>query len=146
MSFNQSTNNMKLSYKYMRASCKFELLQCSMAWKQWWSERRNEPLILQLTLSSVKKFPNSKTARVTLHKSLVRSKMDDSCRVWFPTTKEEISALEGIQKSCTSRIQSLKGLSYWERLRKLNLMSVQRRRDQSATLLSTCVRSAQELH
>ena len=34
MSFNQSTNNMKLSYKYMRASCKFELLQCSMAWKQ----------------------------------------------------------------------------------------------------------------
>ena len=66
---------------------------------------------------------------MTLYKSLVRSKMDYCCPVWFPTTKEEISALEGIQRSFTSRIQSLKGFSYWERLRKLKLMSVQRRRE-----------------
>ena len=55
--------------------------------------------------------------------------MDYCCPVWFATTKEEISALEGIQRSLTSRIQSLKGFSYWERLRKLKLMSVQRRRE-----------------
>ena len=66
---------------------------------------------------------------MTLYKSLVRSKMDYCCPVWFPTTKEEISALEGIQRSFTSRIQSLKGFSYWERLRKLKLMSAQRRRE-----------------
>ena len=52
--------------------------------------------------------------RVTLYKSLVRSKMDYCCPVWFPTTKEEISALEEIQRSFTSGIQSLEGLSYWE--------------------------------
>ena len=60
-------------------------------------------------------FTRESLPLMTLYKSLVRSKMDYCCPVWFPTTKEEISALEGIQRSFTSRIQSLKGFSYWER-------------------------------
>ena len=55
--------------------------------------------------------------------------MDYCCPVWFPTTKAEISALESIQRSFTSRIHLLRDLSYWERLKKLKLMSVQRRRE-----------------
>jgi len=66
---------------------------------------------------------------MTLYKSLVRSKMDYCCPVWFPTTKEEICALESVQRSFTSKIVSLRGLTYWERLQKLRLMSVQRRRE-----------------
>ena len=51
-----------------------------------------------------------KTTMLTLYKSLVRS-------------------LEGVQKTFTSRIWGLQHLDYWQRLKALKLMSLQRRRE-----------------
>ena len=66
---------------------------------------------------------------MTLYKSLVRSRVDYCCPVWSTVTKQNLCAAEAIQRSFTARISSFKDLDYWERLKKLHLMSLQRRRE-----------------
>ena len=66
---------------------------------------------------------------MTLYKSLVRSRVDYCCPVWSTVTKQNLCAVEAIQRSFTARISSFKDLNYWERLKKLHLMSLQRRRE-----------------
>ena len=71
---------------------------------------------------------------MTLYKSLIRSKLDYCCPVWSPIRKADMCSLEAIQRSFTARIITLKGLTYWERLRSMKLMSVQRRRERYIVL------------
>ena len=71
---------------------------------------------------------------MTLYKSLIRSKLEYCCLVWSPIRKADICSLEAIQRSFTARIITLKGLTYWERLRSMKLMSVQRRRERYVVL------------
>ena len=47
---------------------------------------------------------------------------------------EDIKQLEGVQRTLTSKISEVKHLSYWERLKSLNLMSLQRRRERYTIL------------
>ena len=49
--------------------------------------------------------------------------------VWNPTKVTEIQKLENFQRSFTSKIAGCRELDYWERLKKLKLMSLQRRRE-----------------
>ena len=65
----------------------------------------------------------------TLFKSLVRSKVEYCCPLWNPTRIGEIQLIENIQKQLTRKICGLKDLDYWERLEKLKLLSLQRRRE-----------------
>ena len=66
---------------------------------------------------------------VTLYKSLVRSIMEYCCPLWSPSKLGDIQALESIQRTFTSKIAGLNNIDYWQRLKKLNLMSLQRRRE-----------------
>ena len=66
---------------------------------------------------------------VTLYKSLVRSLLEYCCPVWNPKKISDIQELEGVQRTFTSRIAGCQDLDYWERLLKLSLMSLQRRRE-----------------
>jgi ribonuclease P/MRP protein subunit RPP40 len=66
---------------------------------------------------------------VTLFKSMVRSILEYSCAVWDPSKVSEIQTLEAVQRYFTRRIASCSNLNYWERLKKLNLLSLQRRRE-----------------
>ena len=66
---------------------------------------------------------------MTLYKSLVRSLIEYCCPLWSPYSINEIQILEAVQRRLTSRIVDLKDLDYWSRLKSLNLMSLQRRRE-----------------
>jgi len=71
----------------------------------------------------------SKTTMMQLFKSLVRPKLEYCCPVWSPTKIEDIKAIESLQRTFTSKISGLQHLSYWDRLERLNMMSLQRRRE-----------------
>ena len=66
---------------------------------------------------------------ITLFKSMVRSKLEYCCPVWDPSKIGDIQAIENIQRQFTRKILGCKDLDYWDRLKKLRLMSLQRRRE-----------------
>ena len=66
---------------------------------------------------------------MTLYMTYVRSHLEYCSILWHPQTIEDIEAIEGVQRSFTSKIEGLSGKTYWERLEALNLMSLQRRRE-----------------
>ena len=66
---------------------------------------------------------------VTLFNTMVRSKLEYCCPVWNPAKVQDIQAIENIQRQFTRKISSCKDLDYWERLKKLNILSLQRRRE-----------------
>jgi hypothetical protein len=66
---------------------------------------------------------------ITLYKSLVRSLLEYCCPLWNPRKVTDIQLLESVQRTFTSKIRSVKHLNYWDRLRTLKLMSLQRRRE-----------------
>ena len=71
----------------------------------------------------------SATTIMPLYKTLIRSRLEYCSPLWHPSKIEDIKHLEAVQRSITSKISEVKHLPYWERLRKLNLMSLQRRRE-----------------
>ena len=66
---------------------------------------------------------------MTLYKSLVRSHLEYCCPLWNSSKIKDIQQLEGIQRTFTSRIDGFQHLNYWQRLKALDLMSLQRRRE-----------------
>ena len=66
---------------------------------------------------------------LALYKSLVWSIMEYCCPLWSPSKVGDIQALESIQWTFTSKIAGLNNINYWQRLKKLNLMSLQQRRE-----------------
>ena len=71
----------------------------------------------------------SQHAILLLYGSLVRMRLEYSCPLWMPFTKKDIMSIEAVQRSVTAKIQEVSELNYWERLKKLKLYSLQRRRD-----------------
>ena len=69
------------------------------------------------------------TTMMTLYKSLVRSHLEYCCPLWHPSSMRDIKLIEGVQRSFTSRIYGVQHFNYWERLKALGLMSLQRRRE-----------------
>ena len=66
---------------------------------------------------------------LTLLKSIIRPQVEYCCPLWSPVKKGDIAAIEEAQRHFTRRIQSCSGLTYWERLEHLKLLSLQRRRE-----------------
>ena len=62
-------------------------------------------------------------------KSFIRSHLEFCCPLWNPWKIEDIIALEQVQRTFTSKIHGLQHFDYWTRLQKLNLQSLQRRRE-----------------
>ena len=73
--------------------------------------------------------PCSSITLLTLFTSLIRPIVEYCSVVWDPSKITDISLLESIQRSATAKISSLAHLNYWERIKELNLFSLQRRRE-----------------
>ena len=66
---------------------------------------------------------------MTLFRSMVVPHLEYCCQLWSPSLLGDIRKLEAVQRSFTSRISGFGHLSYWERLKKLQFYSLERRRE-----------------
>ena len=66
---------------------------------------------------------------LTLYKSLVLPLLEYCCQLWSPWKVGEKQPLEAVQRSFTNKISTVKHLDYWERLKTLELFSLERRRE-----------------
>ena len=66
---------------------------------------------------------------MTLFNSMIRSSLEYCSPLWSPSKISDIQAIEGVQRHFTSRIEGCKDLTYYERLAKLKISSLQRRRE-----------------
>ena len=57
-----------------------------------------------------------------LYRSLVVPIAEYCCQLWNPAAIGQIAAIEGIQRTFTSKIAGLQDLNYWERLERLSLL------------------------
>ena len=58
----------------------------------------------------------------------IRPLVEHDCIIWSPYTVKDITAVEAVQRLYTKRLPGFGGLSYTERLKRLNLLSLELRR------------------
>ena len=80
--------------------------------------------MLLRTFSTREKEPMLK-----MFNTYIKSRLEYCCIVWSPVNQTWIYELEKIQKNFTSKINGMDELDYHERLKKLNMYSLERRRD-----------------
>ena len=80
--------------------------------------------MLLRTFSTREKEPMLK-----MFNTYIKSKMEYCCIVWSPVNQKWIYELEKIQKNFTKKIKGMEELNYHERLKKLNMYSLERRRE-----------------
>ena len=66
---------------------------------------------------------------LTLYKSLVLSRLDNGSQLWSPFLQKDIDVIERIQRSFTKHISGMHEMPYKDRLSKLKMYSLQRRRE-----------------
>ena len=66
---------------------------------------------------------------LVLYKAVVLPHLEYCCQVWNPVAIGGIRKLEAVQRTFTARLEGLGHLNYWQRLQKLNLFSLERRRE-----------------
>ena len=64
------------------------------------------------------------TVMLTLYKSMVRSRLEYCCPVWNPVKISDIQKLENVQQCFVHKIAGLNDMDYWDRLKKLKMMSL----------------------
>ena len=71
----------------------------------------------------------SKDVMLLLLKTYLIPRLEYCSAIWNPTQVNQINQVEAIQRTFTSKIENLDRYNYHERLKKLNLFSLQRRRE-----------------
>src|SRR5271157_5986271 len=70
----------------------------------------------------------SKEVIAKLYKSLVRPRLEFCVQAWSPHLRKDIDMLERVQYRATKLIEGYQPFSYEERLRKMGLISLEKRR------------------
>ena len=71
-----------------------------------------------------------------LYKTIVRSKLEYCCPLWDSPKISDIQEVETVQRKFTKRIQGMSDLNYWDRLKKLGILSLQRRRERYSIIMA----------
>ena len=74
-------------------------------------------------------YDRSVSTMMLLYKNYVRSRLEYCCPLWHNRKIGDIQIIESVQRTFTHRIIGMERLNYWQRLEKLNLSSLQRRRE-----------------
>ena len=83
----------------------------------------------------------SPTILITLYKSHIRSLLEYNCPLWNGLNLSETRSLEAVQRSFTNKIVCPASTeNYWDRLKYLHLMSLQRRRERYAIVFMWKIR------
>ena len=64
---------------------------------------------------------------LTLWKQLILPRIEYCSPLWAPYKRKDLEKIEGIQRTFTSKINGLSNLRYHDRLKELNMYSIQRR-------------------
>jgi len=83
-----------------------------------------------MALSILGKTFKNWTPRIfkSLYTAFIRPHLEYDASAWSPYLKKDIQALENAQRRATKRVKQLKNLSYEDRLKKLNLTTLEERR------------------
>ena len=76
---------------------------------------------------------------LTLWKSLVIPHLDYCSQLWSPSKRFLMKDLEGLQKSFLKGVALPQNLNYWEKLKYLNLYSLERRRERYQIIYTWCI-------
>jgi len=68
------------------------------------------------------------TVSDTVYKTYVRPHLEYCIQAWSPSLRKDIDCLENVQRRATKMVFGLKKLSYEQRLRRLNLTTLEERR------------------
>ena len=71
---------------------------------------------------------------ISLYQTYVVARLEYASILWSPYQIKDISRLEAIQRTITSKVEGLENLNYHQRLYRLKLFSMQRRRDRYAAI------------
>ena len=71
---------------------------------------------------------NSAVVISKLYRSYVIPNLEYCIQFWLPINERDADMLEGVQRRATKMIQSLRNLSYEERLKRLGMFTLRRRR------------------
>ena len=77
----------------------------------------------------------AKRTMLILYKTIVRSKLEYCCPLWDSPKVSDIQAVETVQRKFTKRIEGMRDLNYWDRLKKLGILSLQRRRERYSIIM-----------
>jgi hypothetical protein len=65
----------------------------------------------------------------TIWKSIIQPRLDYCSQLWSPDDQHSINAIEAVQRHFLARVSRMENMNHWERLKKMNLNSQERRRE-----------------
>ena len=71
---------------------------------------------------------------LVLYRAVVLPHLEYCCQLWTPTSLGQIRKIEAVQRTFTARLVNMETLDYWQRLKKLGLYSLERRRERYLAL------------
>ena len=74
-------------------------------------------------------FSRNQNFMKTMFKTLIVPHVDYCSQLWMPTTPKGIETIEKLQKHFFNRIPPIRQLNYWDQLKEMKMLSLQRRQE-----------------